>query len=454
MRASRFIVLLVAALPARAGASTTNAPVPGVRWHAATGRHDAMLPGWPIDRVLGRLAAGTGWRVLVEPGIRAEVRTSFTGLSTREALPRILGGLNFTLTAATNGISTLRVFRTSASSAAEEIAADRGGVIGDELIVRLRKPGAVDAALLAAQTGGTITGTNGAALRLKFDSDAAAVAAKAALEANADVAAVENNLEFAPPETPVAVAAAALPPLGLNPTVNPDGSKRVIALVDTAVQPLAPEFQSFLLPGVDIVPGARPSTDPTHGTSMAEAMVRGLAAGSADGLSTTRIRPYDVYGPNDSASTWDVARAVTQAVQDGATIINLSLGSIQDSPYLRDVVSSVTAQGALVIAAAGNDSSPAPFYPAAYDSALAVTASSVRGGLAGYANFGSFVDIAAPGATYVSLNGASWMVQGTSVSSAFASGVAGGMARDAQAPLGTVRLSLTSTFPFQSRRGP
>jgi len=449
----RLAALAACLLPCPAGAST-NAPASGIRWHASTDRHDASIPGWSVTRVLGRLAVETGWRVLVEPGVQAEVQARFQGLPAREALPRILGGLNFTFTTATNGVATLRVFKSRATAAGQEVRAE-GGRIGDELIVQMKKPGAGEAERLAGLAGGTLSGTNGAAFRLKFDSDAAAAAAKAILESSSEVASVENNLELVPPETPVAMdSSGPMPPLGLNPTVNPDGSRRVIALVDTAVQPLSAEFQAFLLPSVDIVSGAQPSTGPTHGTSMAEAMIQGLGAASPDRQSTTRIRPYDVYGSNAYSTTWDVARAVTQAVQDGATIVNLSLGSGEDSPYLRDVVRSVSDQGALVIAAAGNDASSAAFYPAAYDSALAVTASGNSGQLARYANFGDFVDIAVPGAARVSVNGGAWVVQGTSVSSAFASGVAGGMARDPFVSLGAVRQSLTTRFPFQTPRGP
>lgn len=75
---------------------------------------------------------------------------------------------------------------------------------------------------------------------------------------------------------------------------------------------------------------------------MAEAMVRGLSAGTAE--TSTRIQPYNVYGAQEAASTWDVARGITQAAQDGSTIINLSLGSAQDSPYLRDVIQQVSDQ--------------------------------------------------------------------------------------------------------------
>jgi hypothetical protein len=427
--------------------AATNEVAPVLVWRASKDRHDAAIPGWPVTRVLGRLARQTGWRVLVEPGVRSAVRVRFNGLPAREALPRLLGGLDFSLTSASNGVTTLKVFRSAASAAREEVDAERDGIREDELIVRLRKNAPGAAAEWARRLGGELVGTNGAAMRLKFDSAAEASAAKSVLESDSEVASVENNLDLFPPEVPVPASDALPAPLALQPTVNPDGSRRVIALVDSAVQPLGAEYQAFLLPAVEIVPGAAPGAEPTHGTSMAEAILRGLGAGSSDGQSTTRVRSYDVYGPNASTTTWDVAVAVTRAVQDGATIVNLSLGSGQDSPYLRDVLSSVTSQGALVVAAAGNDASAEAFYPAAYDSALAVTSSTGGNRLASFANFGGFVDVAAPGATTVSLSGNTWRVQGTSVSAAYISGVAGALGRNPSTSLLDVRQTLGTTFP-------
>lgn len=435
----------------------TNAPPVSIRWHAATDRYDASIQGLPIGRVLARLSAQTGWKIFIEPGVKSDVRTRFTGLPARDALPRILGGLNFSLTTGTNGVTVMRVFKSAASSAGKEVEADGGeGIIGDELIVRVKKGGKLDAATLAKLSGGQVVGTNDAtgAFRLKFDSDEAAASAKKALAGESDVSGVENNMALSPPELPMAVADMAVPPLRLNPTVNPDGTRRVIALIDTAVQPLAPEYAAFQLGAVKMVDGAQPGTEPTHGTAMMESMIRGLSAGSPEQSTSTVIRSYDVYGPNETASTWDVARGVTQAVQDGSTIINLSLGSTQDSPYLRDVIQSVTDQGVVVFAAAGNDASAELFYPAAYEQSVAVTATTRGNQLAPYANYGGFVDLAAPGMTVVNLNGRSWVTQGTSVSSAFAAGVAGALANNPTASLGPVVQALSTALPFRRASSP
>ena len=460
---------LAAPPPAPKTNAATNSALPpsnaaarkGLQWNAATDRYTASIPGWPLQRVLARLSAQTGWRVWIEDGIetqaRPQIRAQFRNLPAREALPRILGGLNYSLTTASNGRRELKVFATHARSSTREIIADAGdGVIANELIIRSKSGSPIDLKHLASLEGARLVGTNGmaGAYQVRFDSEKQAADAKQKLAKESEDLAIENNQQFEAPDAPVAVSGMTAPPLRLTATVRPDGNRRVIALIDSAPQPLAPAFQSFLLPTVDVVSGAPASGGPSHGTSMAEAMVRGLSAGSPETSTSTRIQPYNVYGASESASTWDVARGITQAAQDGSTIINLSLGSAQDSPYLRDVIQQVTGQGALVIAAAGNNGSMDPFYPAAYEATLAVTATGRSGQLTPYANRGGFVDLGVPGSTVVQMDGQSWVVQGTSVSAAYASGLAGALAQNPQTPLAPVRSKLIETFPIQLPKGP
>jgi hypothetical protein len=442
-------------------AGASNAPVltprPGLRWVAATDRYEASIPGWPIQRVLGRLKGQTGWRIWIEDDLQTRVRAQFRNLPAREALPRILGGLNYSLTTSANGQRELKVFATQARSSTLEIAADSDdGVIPNELIIRSKSGSRIDPRTLATLNGATLVGTNGVsgAYQVRFDSESHAEEAKRTLASDSEDLSVENNQRMEPPDAPVAVPGISVPPVRLTATVRPDGNRRVIALIDSAPQTLSPEFQAFLLPTVDVVPGGPASGSPSHGSSMAEAMVRGLNAGTPDAGTSTRIQPYNVYGAQETTSTWDVTRAITQAAQDGATIINLSLGSAQDSPYLRDVIQQVSDQGALIIAAAGNNGSTDAFYPAAYESTLAVTATGRSGLLTPYANRGGFVDLAVPGSTVVQMGGQSWVVQGTSVSAAFASGMAGALGQNPQAPLGPVRSKLVETFPVQPAKGP
>ena len=157
---------------------------------------------------------------------------------------------------------------------------------------------------------------------------------------------------------------------------------------------------------------------------MAETLLRSVQA-MTKGSTSVQILPVDVYGPNASTSTFDVANGVVQAVNGGARVINMSLGSQGDSPFLHSVLQDVKKQNIPVFAAAGNEPVTTPFYPAAYPEVTAVTAVD-QGKVDSYANRGSFVSLGAPGTSIVCYDGANYFVVGTSASSAFASGIAAG----------------------------
>ena len=117
-----------------------------------------------------------------------------------------------------------------------------------------------------------------------------------------------------------------------------------------------------------------------------------------------------------------------KAGNSGATVINASLGGYGDSAVLRDAVTQLYDQGIPVFAAMGNDRSSTPFFPAGYPQVISVTALDQPGQVASYANVGTQPDAAAPGTVLVTYNGRTYLVQGTSASTAIATGMAAGIA--------------------------
>jgi hypothetical protein len=192
------------------------------------------------------------------------------------------------------------------------------------------------------------------------------------------------------------------------------------------LQPLGNGLDSFLLKQISVAGDAQlDPNSPSHGTSMAETILSSLAS-ITKGNSAVQILPIDVYGPNVSTSTFDVANGITTAYNSGAKIINLSLGSEGDSPFLQDVIQQVSAKNVVLIGAAGNTPVTTPFYPAAYPQVMAVTALTADGQLASYANRGTFISLGVLGTSVVYYQNQPWMVQGTSASAAYVSGVASG----------------------------
>ena len=416
-------------------------------WNTNQNRVSADIKSSGLFNVLERIAQNTGWQVFVEPETLHTVSAKFTNLPPGDALPLLLGDVNFALVPGTNGASRLFVFRTTRQNATQlvrALKANEGKVIGNELIVRL-KPGAnIDelARLLGAKVTGRIDSLN--AYRLKFDDDAAAKTARDQLSTNPDVSAVDSNYAIDRPTAPQGFnGAAPSPQLQMKPP--PDTGRVVVGLVDTAVQPFGNNLDQFIQKQISVAGNAQ--LDPntlSHGTAMAETILRSLDA-ATKGNTSVQILPVDVYGPNATTSTFDVASGIVQAVNGGARVINLSLGSDGDVGFLHDVVKAAAAQNILMIGAAGNEPVTTPYYPAAYPEVNAVTAID-QGQLAPYANRGSFVSLGAPGSNIVPYGNLAYGVQGTSVSTAYVSGVAAGYMDYARANTQAAQTFIRSKF--------
>ncbi len=424
---------LCLAVSARAG----DVPLIGtIEWRASDNLVDAQIEGWPLQKVLEQIAARTSWHVYAEPGAQYVISAKFKNLKPGDALRRLLGGLNFALIPSNSGPARLYVFLSSQAGATVRIEApDQARTEGqakrsvpNELLVTL-KPGAKESIDdLAKRLGARVVGRLDAlgAYRLEFEDSAATDAARAALAENSDVSAIEENLGFARPEVPQVQASGTAPPLVLRPRAVTDGSQVVIGLIDTPVQQQGTILKDFLLPGVSVAGDSAIAADTlSHGSAMATTILYGLARSSGASIDTpVRILPVDVYGASGSTTTFQLAEGILEAINRGASIINLSLGGETQSPLLESVIQAGHAQGAVFLAATGNQPVTTPTYPAAYSQVIAVTALGQHGEIASYANRGDFVDAAAPGISVVPFQGQSYVVVGTSTATANASAYA------------------------------
>jgi len=116
-----------------------------------------------------------------------------------------------------------------------------------------------------------------------------------------------------------------------------------------------------------------------------------------------RIMPVRAFPPDGVSDAFTVAAAVKYAADHGANVINLSLGSSEASALLQDAIIDARARGITLIAAVGNDNSDAtPQFPSSMAEVMAVAAIELSSQKASFSNFGSHVDVCAPGVRLVS----------------------------------------------------
>ena len=429
----------------------------GLKWEA-DGTASALLEKCPLEKVLQSLSEQGRWQIFVEPNLRLYVTTRFKNLTHSKALRRLLSDVNFAIIPSPKASSRLLVYKTSSEKAVVRIVPTKRlakrkkvsikpGKIPNELVVTLEPGSGIDIEALAAELGAKIVGKiDGLDIyRLRFENEQQAGKAEALLEKNEGVASVESNYGITRPDTLTPVGLAA-PTLKLRPS-SADEDGIVIGLVDSSVQRDGSQVSDFLLQEIPMAGAPADSSDQVnHGTSMAETILRGLSA-SLDGEQETSVKilPIDVYGQSESTSTFEVALGVQAAIEAGADIISLSLGSDEQNDLMRTVIQSGASSGVLFLAAAGNEPTGQPVYPAAQAEVIGVTALNRSGrSVANYANSGNFVEAAAPGAGVTVFNNQTFYGTGTSFSTAYLAGVAAGIASTKGLPMAEVRRMITT----------
>jgi len=150
---------------------------------------------------------------------------------------------------------------------------------------------------------------------------------------------------------------------------------------------------------------ADPIDDHGHGTHCAGI----IAAQANNGLDiagicwNTKIMAIKFLGSLGEGTTADAVLSIYYAVVNGADIISCSWGSSEESKVLQDAIDYAYSQGVFVVAAAGNDNSDKPYYPAGYPHVISVTATDSDDKKWYLSNYGDWIDIAAPGADILSL---------------------------------------------------
>jgi subtilisin family serine protease len=202
------------------------------------------------------------------------------------------------------------------------------------------------------------------------------------------------------------------------PAVDPSGV--VVAVIDTGVDPNHSWFVNRLVPGQSFVGDPLDSSDGHgHGTHVA-----GIVSQTNPAARIMPIRAVNAFG---HGTDQQVSAGIVWAVENGASVINLSLGGQGRSFALDTAVEYARSRNVVVVAAAGNmgeQNSPV-MYPAAHDQVVAVAAVDSSALVAPFSNRGFYVDVAAPGVGIVSSlpGGGFGSMSGTSMATPYVSGV-------------------------------
>lgn len=179
-----------------------------------------------------------------------------------------------------------------------------------------------------------------------------------------------------------------------------------IAYEDYGIYRKLPDFAgTAFVPGYDFVNGdPHPNDDQGHGSHVAGVIAATTnngygTAGIAFGVRLMPVKVLNQYGDGD---TFEIADGIRWAADNGAKVINLSLGSPSPAQTVADAVNYAKSKKVTVVAAAGNGAEVAGytggmFYPATYPSVIAVGATRYSKSRASYSQYGAGLDIVAPG---------------------------------------------------------
>jgi len=201
-----------------------------------------------------------------------------------------------------------------------------------------------------------------------------------------------------------------------------------IAILDSGVDLNHLDLAGKILQGYDFVNNDNvPFDDYGHGTHVA-----GIAAALGNnglGISGVswgaRILPVKILDASGNGTFSNVATGIIWATDQGAQIINMSLGGSGFSQILQDAVNYADSRGVLMIASSGNTNSTFVLYPARFSQVMAVAATDAGNQRASFSNYGAEVEIAAPGVNILSLwPGGYNTLSGTSMAAPHVSGLA------------------------------
>lgn len=403
----------------------------------------------PLTEILHRFAQA-GVRVQVDPALNHTITARVVDQDLERSLARLLEPHSYVLIwelldgplGTIPRLAEIQVFQPGQRDRIQPLDTDGLGwsladwpgapgieYVRDEIVVGFRAPVDRNALqILIRELGATLVeGIPDLGLyRLRLSPGTNVPALVHQLQRNPLIAAVEPNYAYRLPAPATSAPVASAPPAR---TVNVAAGSAPIAIIDSGVSAW-PGLETLVVGGFNALdPDAPPIDDGGHGTQMA-LIASGAVSPSGSGtpqdagVAVLGIRTFD---ENGVTSNFAVMRSLLHAVNEGARVVNMSWGSPAQSAFLEQAVSRAQRDGALLVAAVGNEPSGTPMFPAAFEQVIGVAALDPDGRPWTQSNYGNFVTLAAPGHAVlpVGYRGAAGQYSGTSIASAHAANALG-----------------------------
>lgn len=178
------------------------------------------------------------------------------------------------------------------------------------------------------------------------------------------------------------------------------GANVTVAVIDTGITPVPDLKNTEFVSGYDFVNDRVDADDDNgHGTHVAGTIAQSTnnSYGVAGIAYEAKLMPLKVLSSVGGGTVADIAEAIRFAADNGADVINLSLGGLGDTHVMKEAIDYAHQKGVVIVAAAGNSNTNSAAFPARYANVIAVSALDSTGTKAPYSNFGAGVDISAPG---------------------------------------------------------
>jgi PKD repeat protein len=207
----------------------------------------------------------------------------------------------------------------------------------------------------------------------------------------------------------------------------------VVAVADNAILTTHPDLTNNMVPGRDVAmndnnPNPSGQASGSHGTHVSG--IVGAQTNNSIGIASigfnTSVMPIKIARDSDGALTAGY-EGIAWAANNGAHVINMSWGGGGYSTYGQNVINNAWNQGAILVAAAGNDGNQSVFYPAGYNNVISVASTNSNDTKSSFSNYGTWITVSAPGnQIFSTVTGNSYnSLSGTSMASPLVAGLAG-----------------------------